>query len=129
MRHYLDIMAARLGDRLRHTRSRSTHGAAAPAFPPGLLLTLVENAIEHGISPALRGGTVRDRRVGRRPVVVAERRDDGVGLAHGWAEGIGLRNCRERLRHMFGPGASLSLRRSTARTVATVRIAAVTETP
>ena len=73
LRHYLSVMQARLGDRLRYDIAIAP-GADAQAMPAGLLLTLVENAIEHGIAPALRGGTVRVEAHRRRARVDAARR-------------------------------------------------------
>ena len=50
--------------------------------------------------------------------------DNGPGLNPDWREGIGLSNCRERLRHRFGDAASLILMARGGRpgTRATVRI-------
>jgi LytS/YehU family sensor histidine kinase len=59
----------------------------------------VENAIEHGISPALAGGQVQLQAQREGAAVVLRVRDDGLGLAPGWQDGTGLANCRERLRH------------------------------
>jgi DNA-binding LytR/AlgR family response regulator len=58
VRHYLAIMAARLGERLQWQVDVDPALEPLPV-PPGSLLTLVENAITHGIEPALRGGTLR----------------------------------------------------------------------
>jgi hypothetical protein len=107
--HYLAIMQARLGDRLRFAIDIAP-GCADQLLPPGLLITLVENAIEHGIEPQLRGGELRV--VARQDRGVFELRvlDDGAGLAAADAhEGIGLANSRERLRHQFGARAELTL--------------------
>jgi signal transduction histidine kinase len=99
VRHYLQIMQARLGERLQY-QVEIEPGCAAEPLPPGLLLTLVENAIEHGISPTLGGGrvTVDASRQADGSLRVAVR-DDGAGLPAGWQDGTGLANCRERLRH------------------------------
>jgi len=107
--HYLAIMQARLGDRLRFAIDIAP-GCADQLLPPGLLITLVENAIEHGIEPQLRGGELRV--VARQDRGVFELRvlDDGAGLTTADAhEGIGLANSRERLRHEFGARAELTL--------------------
>jgi len=109
--HYLAIQQARLGTRLL-SEIALPPGAGALPLPPGLLLTLAENAIEHGIGPALAGGRIA---LGGEPV------------RGGWslwvdntgeplpqplpAEGVGLRNCRERLRRLAGPQATLALQR------------------
>jgi len=121
LRHYLSVMQARLGDRLRYEIAIEP-GAEAQQMPAGLLLTLAENAIEHGISPALRGGTVRVAAVDDGQAWTLRVSDDGVGLARDWCEGIGLGNCRERLRQLFGARASVSLDRVDGTTIAQVRI-------
>jgi len=107
--HYLAIMQARLGERLRW-RVDIAPECAAQALPPGLVTTLVENAVEHGIEPQLRGGEVAV--VARMDGTTFELcvLDDGPGVPSGEArEGVGLANSRERLRHRFGACAELSL--------------------
>ena len=109
-RHYLDIMRARLGAERLAVQIDVEPACLPQPLPPALLLTLLENAIEHGITPSLHGGRVEIR--ARRPAAggfelsVA---DSGVGLAPGWREGVGLANARERLMHRFGPAAALEL--------------------
>ncbi|MBI3368723.1 MAG: histidine kinase [Burkholderiales bacterium] len=106
---YLAIQRARLGERLR-TEVAIDADVAQAELPPGLLLTLVENAVEHGIAPALRGDsiTLRARRAdGALRIEVA---DDGVGLPGGAnREGVGLTNSRERLAGRHGDAARLDL--------------------
>ncbi len=106
VRHYLAIMQARLGERLRWTVS--CDGALDVQLPPGSLLTLAENAITHGIEPQLRGGTVAircEREAGRLRLVVE---DSGEGLVEPVTEGLGLKNTRERLLALH-PDAHLHL--------------------
>lgn len=95
VRRYLAIMQARLGARLRFEIDLPPDAAAE--LPPGIVLTLVENAIAHGIEPQLRGGEIQvaARREGDRVVVTV--RDDGPGLAPGCSDGVGLSNTRRRL--------------------------------
>ena len=97
-RQYLQIMQARLGERLAFDLQVAPD-CAATVLPPGLVLTLVENAIEHGVSPALAGGRVQVSAAHEGGAVVIRVRDNGLGLAPGWRDGTGLANCRERLRH------------------------------
>lgn len=106
VRRYLAIMQARLGDRLSFHIDVPAEVDAA--LPPGIVLTLVENAIAHGIEPQLRGGHVdiRARRHGERLMLTVT--DDGPGLAPGWREGVGLSNTRRRLLSAF-PQATLTL--------------------
>jgi Histidine kinase len=108
LRHYLTIMQARLGERLRFT-IHIADDCAALTIPPGLLVTLAENAVEHGIGPQLRGGLVEVRVARAGDAVELCVRDDGAGLAAGWHEGVGITNSRERVRHQFGAAASLQL--------------------
>jgi Histidine kinase len=119
--HYLTIMQARLGERLRIERD-ITPDLLDLSLPPGLLLTLVENAIEHGISGSLAGGIVQvsaRQQAGECQLQVA----DSAGLLNaGWSEGVGLSNTRERIQRCFGPQARLDLTRgSDGRTLATLR--------
>ena len=106
VRRYLAIMQARLGARLSFAIDVS---AELPTpVPPGLVLTLVENAIAHGIEPQLRGGqvTVAAHRAGGQLVLTV--RDDGAGLSPGCADGVGLANSRRRLANA-NPNATLTL--------------------
>ncbi|MFN3303424.1 MAG: sensor histidine kinase [Roseateles sp.] len=106
VRRYLAIMQARLGSRLTFDIEVPA-GLHAP-LPPGIVLTLVENAIAHGIEPQLRGGHIalRAQHDGGRLVLTV--RDDGPGLAPGWTEGVGLSNTRRRLLQAC-PQATLTL--------------------
>jgi hypothetical protein len=121
--HYLQIMTIRMGGRLRHTIEVEEALRAVP-LPPLVVLTLVENAIKHGIAPRVQGGTValRARRAGEFAQVDIE--DDGMGLgagfgassgegaagrAHPPSSGTGLANIRKRLGIVYGDAASLEL--------------------
>jgi signal transduction histidine kinase len=108
VRHYLGVMALRMGPRLQWQLDVPAPLQALP-LPPGLLLTLVENAVVHGLEPRVGGGrlTVQARAEGTRAVL--EVQDDGGGLAPGWHDGIGLANVRERLALLHGDAAHLEL--------------------
>jgi hypothetical protein len=109
---YLRIMQTRLGERLRFEIEVDDAAREVP-IPPGLLITLAENAIEHGVAPSLQGGEVRVRAgiehegSGSRFQLVV--RNSGAPLDPQWREGVGLANCRERLQHRFGDSAHLAL--------------------
>ena len=109
MRAYLELMLMRMPDRLVFTIAIEPALRTLP-FPPMALLTLVENAIRHGIDPACDGGRIE---VGARPGADGEVRlwvaDTGVGLTEGAGSGTGLRNLRDRLQAFFGPGAVVVL--------------------
>ena len=107
VRRYLAIMQARLGARLNF---EITVQADVEAFmlPPGIVLTLVENAIAHGVEPRLAGGHVAVKAGLTAGEVGISVCDDGEGPAPGCSDGVGLTNTRRRLLHAY-PQASLSL--------------------
>lgn len=106
----LSIAKMRLGTRLsyRIEVDEALHGAM---LPPLLLQPLVENALEHGIEPAVEGGEIRivaDRVAGKLRLRVF---DSGLGLLEqqGEHDGIGLQNIRQRLSSLYGDAARLAL--------------------
>ena len=112
IRNYLEVEKARFGDRL--TVAWDIDPASNDVPVPGLLLQpLVENAVAHGISPQVGGGTVTifSRLVER--TLHLEVTDDGVGVQNDGATLIhddhGLGNVRRRLRALYGGDGSLSL--------------------
>ena len=108
VRHYLGIMQQRLGERLAFEVHIAAAAESQP-LPPGLLLTLVENAVEHGIEPALQGGHLRVQALRAGTALQLSVINSGAGLRRDWQDGIGLANCRARLHHRFGDAATLSL--------------------
>lgn len=119
VQRYLAIMQARLGARLAF--HLDLPAGLNPELPPGIVLTLVENAIAHGIEPQLRGGhiDVAARRDGDRVVITVQ--DDGPGLAPGSADGVGLSNTRRRLLAAL-PNATLTLSDAAPGCVATLTL-------
>jgi hypothetical protein len=113
MQRYLEVMQARLGERLQWR----FEGAAplAAVLPPGLGLTLLENAVEHGVQASLHGAEVLVRCAHDAGTVRLEVLDTGPGPALPQVDGVGLRNCRQRLQQAFGPQATLSLHPRTDR--------------
>ena len=94
------------------TATTSDAGAAGTTLPPGMLITLVENAIKHGIELSPNGGRVdvrAERGIGNLLVLTVS--DTGAGLDGGSqpGQGIGLANIRERLELLFGEAARLEL--------------------
>lgn len=109
--HYLAIMQARMGERLRFEIELDPD-CAAQKVPPGLLLTLVENAIEHGLEPKIEGGRLRlssrrgDLATGGWWLRVE---DDGLGLSPEARDQVGLSNLRQRLHQHYGSKARFTL--------------------
>lgn len=111
---YLKVMQVRLGERLRFSLALP-RALEEVKLPTMILLTLVENAIKHGIEPALRGGEVALSAEAKEGVVLVRVRDSGVGMSTlpepdgGSGSGTGLENVRNRLRLAYGGAASLHL--------------------
>jgi sensor histidine kinase YesM len=79
-----------------------------------MLLSLVENAIKHGLEPKPEGGridVIAEIVDGRLRVSV---HDTGLGFRDGKVEtsgtGVGLANIRERLSMLYGASADFSIR-------------------
>ena len=110
VRAYLDLMKMRMPDRLDFALHVDP-AASDQQCPPMTLLTLVENAVRHGIDPSEEGGRIdvdARTRDGRCTIRVT---DTGLGLASSGAGlGTGLATLRERLQLAFGGDARLELR-------------------
>ncbi|MGH8260397.1 MAG: ATP-binding protein, partial [Steroidobacteraceae bacterium] len=74
------------------------------------VLTLVENALKHGVGPAVEGGLIRVGASRDRHRLLLEVADSGRGLDVRLGRGTGLANIRQRLLMMYGPEAALTLR-------------------
>jgi hypothetical protein len=115
VRAYLNILHMRMGPRLAFGIN-APDDVLACAFPPMMLLSLVENAIKHGLEPQRDGGRID---------VVVERlleangealriqvKDTGRGLSDTplqTGSGLGLSNLRERLAALYGARGRFSL--------------------
>lgn len=132
VRAYLELMHMRMPDRLRYTLSVDAV-AVLQRCPPTTLLTLVENAIRHGIDPSEDGGQVEIAAQVKDDICYVTVADTGVGLlpaqAMECAGGTGLSSLRERLCMAFGDNALLTLTQRLPRGVlATVRFPATRAT-
>lgn len=108
---YLEIEKARFGDRIEV--SEHIDDSVRSTLMPGLILQpLVENAVKHGISRKIGGGSVvieagRDNGDLRLSV-----RDTGLGIQtreNVFDKGVGLRNVRDRLTKLYGPDYAPSI--------------------
>lgn len=108
---YLELEQIRFAGRLSVVREIAE--ATGEALVPNLILQpLVENAIKHGLASMIRPGQITLR--AHRPAagrLRLEVEDNGVGLgqSRSGGTGIGLNNCRARLRQLYGDGATLVL--------------------
>jgi signal transduction histidine kinase len=108
--NYLEVMRVRMGERLRYTLQADADLRALP-FPPLMLISLVENAVKHGLEPKPEGGTVTITAARQGEQLRVSVADDGVGFGDGATagSGIGLANVRLRLQQMYGDAARLEL--------------------
>jgi len=109
VRAYLELMHMRMPDRLQFGIQAGDE-VNEMRCPPMTLLSLVENAVRHGIDPGEEGGRidvhvrVQDGRV-RAQVI-----DTGVGMREeGKGLGTGLSTLRERLQLTFASDAHMRL--------------------
>ena len=108
---YLNILRMRIGPRL-------TFGIDVPnelrehPFPPNLLISLVENAIKHGVEPSADGGSVNVAARHAGDAITVTVTDTGRGGANDRptdGQGVGLTNVRERLAALYGARGRFAL--------------------
>ena len=117
LEQYLAIEQARLGERLgvEIVVAPEVLGASVPNL---LLQPLVENAVQHGVTPFAEGGdvTVRAERQQERVCLTISNRcrrpapdaaDTNPSLPNEARNGLGLRNTAERLRVAYGSAAGM----------------------
>jgi signal transduction histidine kinase len=121
---YLSIFRVRMGARLSYAVALPPD-LAAQRVPTMMLLTLVENALKHGINPVVEGGFIRVSAVRSGTALILKVADSGTGITtqqdHG--SGAGLANVRLRLKMQYGEAAVLSLAHAEPRgVVATISL-------
>lgn len=121
VRTYLSLEQARYGESLQ-VRFDVDPQVLSVQVPVLTIQPLVENAVKHGLSEKVGGGTVRMKArvdpLSRTTVIQV--RDDGVGIpedmldrvlsGHAPSGGIGLHNINQRLESLFGERYSLHVR-------------------
>jgi two-component system LytT family sensor kinase len=109
---YLDLQRMRFGERLEVELDIAP--STLECFVPRLILQpLVENALTHGIGARAAAGRLRIASEAADGGVRLAVEDDGPGLGSAreeqLREGVGLRNTRARLQHLYGHRATLEL--------------------
>jgi LytS/YehU family sensor histidine kinase len=105
---YLGIQQIRMGRRL-------AYGVDVPTslrdvrVPSLMVLTLVENAVKHGLTPLPQGGRIDVRVTANGASLRIDVDDTGRGFAKSQGGGTGLANIRARLASTYGPVPRLSL--------------------
>ena len=113
VRAYLELMQMRMPDRLQFFITAEIDDESV-CCPPMTVLTLVENAVRHGIDPSEQGGRIQvDVQVHDQLCHITVG-DTGVGFdtAVGGL-GTGLATLRERLQLAYGAEVRLELRERT----------------
>ena len=105
---YLSVQKIRMGARLR-IRNDVADTLSSLSFPPMMLVTLVENAIRHGLTPLPDGGDVRIHAYTADGKLRVQVIDTGAGLAESSGPGVGLANVRARLSTLYGGSARFLL--------------------
>lgn len=115
LRMYLEIQQTLLQERLKVCWQIAPETLSA-CVPNMILQPIVENSIRHGIAPRRSGGTVKIESMKKNNLLVLRVRDDGLGLNSNKkseeADGIGLRNTRSRLKHLYGDEHKFALESS-----------------
>jgi sensor histidine kinase YesM len=108
---YLNILRMRMGARLEFAidvpEALRTH-----PFPPVLLISVVENAVTHGLEPQAAGGRIIISAKNDADRLVVTVTDNGCGLSGNNSQpgqGVGLANLRDRLTALFGSRARFAL--------------------
>lgn len=105
---YLGIMQLRLGPRLAF-QVDAPEAARGCLIPPLGLMTLVENAIKHGIEPLPAGGRIVITAAYDCGNLQVEVSDNGAGFQSEGGDGVGLVNLQERLQALYGEKGALTL--------------------
>ena len=108
---YLSLEQVRHEERLRLRLNIAPEALQLP-IPPMLLQTLVENAVKYGISTRAEGGEIAiiARNEGGSLRIQVTNPGEVARGGRGTSTGVGLHNAAERLRLIFGDGATLRLR-------------------
>jgi len=109
VRAFLGVHQVRMGQRLK-VDFDVPKALGDRIVPPMMLLTLVENALKHGLQPLLEGGSIRIAATSDPTTLRLQVADTGSGLGTSLGAGTGLANIRARLRSMYGAAAQLTLR-------------------
>jgi two-component system, LytTR family, sensor kinase len=110
---YLALEKIRYEDRL-NCRLSIDPQASYWQVPPMMLQTLVENAIKHGVSKAVRGGFVElsghiETSPAGRDQLHIRIRNTGTLSSKTASGGYGLQNTTQRLNLLYGPDAQFSI--------------------
>ena len=109
---YLDLEKERFGERLGYSIEVEKE-IYHYSIPPLIIQPIVENAVNHGISPLISGGDITISIKKKDDFLLVSISDTGVGLDEQSKNklldsGVGLSNTDKRLKKMYGKGIELS---------------------
>lgn len=106
---YLQLEKLRFEERLEIVWSVPPEALNRPV-PPFAVLTLVENAVKHGISNRIAGGRLEVGAVAEDGTTLVRVLNSGTLPDEPRTGRVGMQNLRERLRLLYGDTATLGLR-------------------
>jgi LytS/YehU family sensor histidine kinase len=108
LRLYAGIMQERFAGRV-HVDWQVAEEASVIPVPAMILQPLLENAFKYGIEQTTGVENIRVVATRGQGRLIVKIHNTGSALRDGWGEGIGLTNCRERLRVLYGDAASIGM--------------------
>lgn len=125
-RAFLEINRVRMGSRLDFA-IEVPESLKERAFPPMMLISLVENAVKHGVDPCCESGSITIRAIENEGRLRVSVEDTGEGIKPKKGGGVGLANIRERLKALYGGAAKLVIEEKAPRgVVASIEVPAAT---
>ena len=121
---FLSVEQIRFGSRLR-LEEETQPEALECLLPPLLLQPLIENAIAHGVSNLVEGGSIRlhiRRAPGSLAIRIENNFDPQAPVRRG--TGIGLKNVKQRLDTTYGSGARFEVHTDSDRFVVSLSLPA-----
>lgn len=118
-RCYLEIEQERFSDRLQIEFDIATESMTAE-IPHLILQPLVENAIQHAVSPRAAGGSIKISAKRFNDTIRIEIADSGEGIksknvgVSNNGQGVGLANVRGRLKQLYGANHKFELNNNPA---------------
>jgi hypothetical protein len=105
---YADIMQERFSGRVQVDWQIAEDASGIP-LPAMILQPLLENAFKYGVEQTTGVENIWVVATHVRGQLIVKIHNTGSTLSDGWREGIGISNCRERLRVLYGDGARIDL--------------------
>jgi LytS/YehU family sensor histidine kinase len=121
LQSYASIMEERFVDRVS-VHWRVPDDMLGVPIPTLLLQPLLENAFRHGVEPSTAPQQIDICAHRDESLLVVMIRNTCAGPPNFGREGVGLRNCRERLQVLYGDAATLSLTGGHGEVTATVSL-------